>query len=75
MHILRPLSPLPSLFLLKVVYLVTSRFEPTVSPILLVTVLAEWNCNILNIFFSVGHFINVGILTSFLFYFDLEFRF
>jgi len=53
--------------------LVTLLPEPTISPILLlVTVLAEWNCNILNIVFSVGRFIDVGIFTSFLFYLDFN---
>lgn len=47
LHILRPLSLLPSLFLLKSVYVVTSSFEPTISPILFpVRGLADCNCHI-----------------------------
>lgn len=67
--VLRPLSLLPDLFLLKSVYMVTSSFEPTISPILFsVTGLAECNCNILYFFM-----LHTTIYRCWLFYFCLFF--
>lgn len=69
LHVLRPLSLLPSLFLLKSVYVVTSSFEPTVSPILFpVRGLADCNCHILYFLCSILYFIDAGFL-AFLFCF------
>lgn len=64
LHILKPLSLLPRLLLLKPVYLVTSSFEP-ISPILFsLTGLAEKASNILYFVCSAVYLIDVGVLTS-----------
>lgn len=65
LYILKTLSLLPRLLLLKPVYLVTSSFEP-ISPILFsLTRLAEKASNILYFVCSAVYFIDVGVLTSF----------